>query len=143
MLSVAESKLLNIMAKLQNIAKRLERYGAVPLSVYRNNPANVHDHDSWNDYVLQLVYDDNPVDEDGEDYILYERVTHDMAVEYKDMRVRYCKPFDVEEYFVHVDVPVINGQHCSFVIGHDGLIEPMDIDVYASVIKEENEDDSE
>lgn len=143
MLSVFEARAINIMAKLQNLAKRMERYGAVSLSEYRAHPADVHNTEAWNNYVLQIVYDDQSSQDDPEDYMVYEHVMEGHERFYDDMDVYYVKPVGNEEGFLHANIRVADGRLLSFVIGHDGLIETLDIQYLANTIEEEDPDDSE
>ena len=143
MLSVFEARAINIMAKLQNLAKRMERYGAVSLSEYRAHPANVHDTEAWNAYVLQIVYADECIPDDDDDHLVYEHVMEGHEQFYTNMDVYYVKPIDDEEGFLHVNIRVADGSLLSFVIGHDGLIETLDIPYIANNIEEDTTDDSE
>ena len=126
----------------QNLAKRFERYGAVSLSTYRTQNADVNDTEAWNNYVLQLVYADEATIDDEDNHILYERVTQNCTFDFREMKVLCVKPID-SECFLHVNIPVVNSAPLSFVIGQDGLIEPLDIELYANMIEEETANDSE
>ena len=139
MISIFEAYAVNVMAKLQNLAKRMERYGAVSLSEYRQTHADVNDIEAWNNHVLQVVYADSPTTED--EHIVYERVTKDAECEFNDMKVLYTKPSDDGEGFLYVAIPITNGTHVSFVIGHDGLIESLGIELMTNNIEEDASND--
>lgn len=159
MFSVDDGKIITMMVKLHNLAKRMERYGVQPLSEHRANPADPKNIHEWNQYVLTIVYDD--VGNDDDEHIVYERVTADSTYEYQDMKVLYNKPAHVAEGYLFVAIPIHDFDVChgcrtgqcepcnngvswlSFVIGHDGVIETLDLEFIVNNIEEDLIDDSE
>lgn len=139
MLSVFEAYAVHVMTKLQNLAKRMEKYGAVSLSTYKQAQPDVNDVTAWNRHVLQLVYADSPTTEDA--HIVYESLTQDHESAFQDMEVLYTKPTDGGESFLYIKIPITNGTHLSFVIGHDGVIEPMGIQFMTNQTKEDMSND--
>ena len=139
MLNLNEARIVHAAAVLQNLAKRMERYGAISYSDYCKEDVDVNDVKKWNAHVLQIIYDDSQEIDDGE-FVVLKGVCgpkNNLTKEYfSQLNVVYNVPEGREEGYLYVyfDVEDFDLQptgtkrfhtRLSFVIGHDGLIEDM------------------
>lgn len=125
MFSHENIKAMETLLKIQNIAKRFEKYGAVPLSKYRATRVSPSNTRAWNAYVMQLVYDDSKKDLEEGEYPVFEHVSKTGSADFLDIKVTYNTSGDGEPY-LYLVIPG-SKKTLSYTIATDGVINPIDM----------------